>query len=119
MAEAGGPMAERGREFGEFVRRSLHAAAGSVMISQDGLDRIRIRLAATAAGCVGADPPGPRKRLSGRRDWCRPRCALSGGLRDRGASIEALGVAGHCARMGVLRRRLGDLPPLRVITALA
>ena len=112
-------MTERDREFGEFVRRSLHAAAESVMISQDGLDRIRTRLAATAAGGVGANPPGPRKRLSGRRDRCRPQCVLPGGRRDRGASIEALRVAGHCARMGVLRRRLGDLPPLRVITALA
>ena len=45
MAEAG-PMGERDREFGEFIRRSLHAAAESVMIGHDGLDRIHTRLAA-------------------------------------------------------------------------
>src|SRR5262249_34513368 len=39
MAEAG-PMTRRDREFGEFVRRSRHAAAEPVMVGQDGLARI-------------------------------------------------------------------------------
>ena len=39
-------MTRRDRDFGEFVRRSLHAAAEPVMIGQDGPARIHARLAA-------------------------------------------------------------------------
>jgi hypothetical protein len=59
-------------EFGEFVRRSLHAAADSVVVGPDGLDRIRARLAAARM----ADAPwrGERAGLAGRfphgwADW--------------------------------------------------
>jgi hypothetical protein len=49
-------MTERDREFGEFIRRSLHAAAESIMIGPDGLDRIHARLAAVRL--AGAADPG-------------------------------------------------------------
>jgi hypothetical protein len=48
-------MAERDRELGEFIRRSLHAAAESVMIGHAGLDRIHARLAAVRLADA-ADP---------------------------------------------------------------
>jgi hypothetical protein len=38
-------MAQTSRDFGEFLRRSLCAAAASVTVGEDGLDSIRIRLA--------------------------------------------------------------------------
>src|SRR5258707_15449519 len=38
-------MMQRDREFGQFLRRSLHAAAESVVVGEDGLDRIRSRMA--------------------------------------------------------------------------
>jgi hypothetical protein len=38
-------MTQRDREFGQFLRLSLHAAAESVAVGDDGLDRIRSRLA--------------------------------------------------------------------------
>ena len=38
-------MAQNSRDFGEFLRLSLSASAASVAIGDDGLDRIRIRLA--------------------------------------------------------------------------
>jgi hypothetical protein len=38
-------MMQGDREFGQFLRRSLHAAAESVVVGEDGLERIRSRLA--------------------------------------------------------------------------
>lgn len=60
-------MTQRDREFGafgEFVRRSLYAAAESVVIGQDGLDRIRGRLAADRS--ADAAEPGECAALTGR-----------------------------------------------------
>jgi hypothetical protein len=37
-------MMQRDREFEQFLRRSLHAAAESVAVGEDGLERIRGRL---------------------------------------------------------------------------
>jgi hypothetical protein len=36
---------QRDHEFGQFLRRSLHAAAESIVVGEDGLERIRGRLA--------------------------------------------------------------------------
>lgn len=47
-------MAQRSRDFDEFLRRSLCAAAAAVAVGQDGLDKIRIRLA-RARSSDGAD----------------------------------------------------------------
>jgi hypothetical protein len=41
----GGQMMQRDNEFGRFLRRSLHEAAESVAIGDDGLEKIRGRLA--------------------------------------------------------------------------
>jgi len=57
-------MTRRDREFGEFVRRSLQAAAESVMLGQDGLDRIHARLA--AARLAEAAAPGEHCGLAAR-----------------------------------------------------
>ena len=38
-------MAQTSRDFGEFLERSLCAAAASMAVGEDGLDRIRIRIA--------------------------------------------------------------------------
>jgi hypothetical protein len=38
-------MMQRDCEFGQFLRRSLHAAADSIPVGEDGLERIRSRLA--------------------------------------------------------------------------
>lgn len=38
-------MMQRDREFEQFLRRALHAAAESVPVREDGLERIRGRLA--------------------------------------------------------------------------
>ena len=38
-------MAQTSRDLGEFLRRSLCAAAASVTVGEDGLDRIRTRVA--------------------------------------------------------------------------
>ena len=38
-------MKQRDREFEQFLRRSLHAAAESFAVGDDGLERIRGRLA--------------------------------------------------------------------------
>jgi hypothetical protein len=38
-------MMQRDREFEQFLRRALHAAAESVAVREDGLERIRGRLA--------------------------------------------------------------------------
>jgi len=58
-------MTQRDREFGHFLRRSLHAAAESVAVGEDGLDKIRSRLAAVRRA-AGADRgefllPGPAR----------------------------------------------------------
>ena len=42
-------MAQRSRDFDEFLRQSLCAAAASVMVADDGLDRIWSRLTPTEA----------------------------------------------------------------------
>jgi hypothetical protein len=63
-------MTRRDREFGEFIRRSLHAAAESVVIGQDGLARILARLAAMRL----AEDPGERSGLAaraGQSRWAR------------------------------------------------
>jgi hypothetical protein len=39
-------MTQPDDEFGEFVRLSLHAAAASIVVGPEGLDRIRAQLAA-------------------------------------------------------------------------
>jgi hypothetical protein len=54
-------MTQRDREFGHFLRRSLQAAAESVTVGEDGLDRIRSRLAEVprAAMADGPEPFGP------------------------------------------------------------
>jgi hypothetical protein len=51
-------MTRRDRDFGEFVRRSLHAVAEPVMIGQDGLAGIHARLPA-ARLADAADPGEP------------------------------------------------------------
>jgi hypothetical protein len=53
---------QRDHEFEQFLRRSLHAAAESVAIGEDGLDRIRGRLAEVrrAAAADRGEPPAPR-----------------------------------------------------------
>jgi hypothetical protein len=38
-------MMQGDREFGPFLRRSLHAAAESIAVGEDGLEKIRSRLA--------------------------------------------------------------------------
>jgi hypothetical protein len=55
-------MMQRDHEFGQFLRRSLHAAAESVVIGEDGLERIRGRLAEArrAAAADRGEPPVPR-----------------------------------------------------------
>jgi hypothetical protein len=57
-------MTSRDHEFGEFVRRSLRAAAESVVAGEDGLDRIRGRLAAARPADVAS--PGVRAVLAAR-----------------------------------------------------
>jgi hypothetical protein len=88
-------MMQRDREFEQFLRRALHAAAESVVVREDGLERIRGRLAevrrAAAADRAERLVPGPARIL------------LAGGsLVDPGPwlSLAADGPAGN---------RLGDL----------
>ena len=52
-------MTQRDREFGQFLRRSLQAAAESVAVGDDGLDRIRSRLAELRRAAVPGrgEPP--------------------------------------------------------------
>jgi hypothetical protein len=52
-------MMQRDREFGQFLRRSLQAAAESVAVGDDGLDRIRSRLAELRRAAVPdrGEPP--------------------------------------------------------------
>jgi hypothetical protein len=60
-------MAQREGEFGEFLRCSLRAAAESVVVGDDGLDRIRTRLAATRkAGAALRGGPVPRGQAPAR-----------------------------------------------------
>jgi hypothetical protein len=58
-------MTQRDREFGHFLRRSLHAAAESVAAGEDGLDKIRSRLAEVRRAAVAdrGEPllPGPAR----------------------------------------------------------
>jgi hypothetical protein len=66
-------MMQRDREFEQFVRRALHAAAESVAVKDDGLERIRGRLAevrrAVAPDHAERAVPGPALLLvvGGRR----------------------------------------------------
>ena len=65
-------MTRRDRDFGEFVRRSLHAAAEPVMIGQDGPARIHARLAAVRQ--ADAADPGEHYGLAARAGQsCRAR----------------------------------------------
>jgi hypothetical protein len=48
-------MAQTSRDFGEFLRRSLRAAAASVAVRDDGLDGIWIRLARVRSSAVADD----------------------------------------------------------------
>jgi hypothetical protein len=54
-------MMQRDREFEQFLRRALHAAAESVAVREDGLERIRGRLAEVrrAAAPDRAERPVP------------------------------------------------------------
>jgi hypothetical protein len=58
-------MMQRDREFGQFLRRSLHAAAESIVVGEDGLDRIRGRVAearrAAAPDRAERHVPGPAR----------------------------------------------------------
>ncbi|HEV2244807.1 MAG TPA: hypothetical protein VGR98_27480 [Streptosporangiaceae bacterium] len=60
-------MMQRDREFEQFLRRSLHAAAESVAVREDGLERIRGRLAevrrAAAPDRAERLVPGPARIL--------------------------------------------------------
>lgn len=60
-------MMQRDRKFEQFLRWSLHAAAESVAVREDGLDRIRGRLAEVrrAAALERAErlAPGPARLL--------------------------------------------------------
>jgi hypothetical protein len=48
-------MAQTSRDFGEFLRRSLCAAAASVTVGEDGLDRIQLRLARARSSTAPGD----------------------------------------------------------------
>jgi hypothetical protein len=60
-------MMERDREFEQFLRRALHAAAEAVAVREDGLERIRGRLAevrrAAAPDRAERLAPGPARIL--------------------------------------------------------
>jgi hypothetical protein len=60
-------MKQQDREFEQFLRRSLRAAAESVAVGDDGLERIRDRLAevrrAAAADRAERLVPGPARLL--------------------------------------------------------
>jgi hypothetical protein len=65
-------MTRRDREFGEFLCRSLHAVADSVMIGEDGLARIHARL--VAVRLTDATDPGEHCGLAARAGqswWAR------------------------------------------------
>jgi len=62
-------MTRRDREFGEFVRRSRHAAAEPVMVGQDGLARIHAR--PTAVRLADAVDPGEQCGLAARAGQSR------------------------------------------------
>jgi hypothetical protein len=49
-------MMQRNREFEQFLRRALHAAAESVAVREDGLERIHGRLAEVRSA-AGPDRP--------------------------------------------------------------
>ena len=70
-------MMQRDREFEQFLRRALHAAADSIAVREDGLERIRGRLAEVrrAAAPDRADRlvPGPARIV-----------LVGGSLADRG-----------------------------------
>lgn len=63
-------MAQTSRDFGEFLERSLCAAAASMAVGEDGLDRIRIRIAlarsSTALGDREVAVQGARSAQAGR-----------------------------------------------------
>jgi hypothetical protein len=63
-------MTQQNHEFGEFIRRSLHAAAESVVTGPEGLDRIQARLAATRP--AKARIPGRMLGWGQDRDGCWP-----------------------------------------------
>lgn len=62
-------MMQRDREFEQFLRRSLRAAAESVAVGEDGLERIRGRLAevrrAAAPDRAERLAPGPARLFLG------------------------------------------------------
>jgi|HubBroStandDraft_3_1064219.scaffolds.fasta_scaffold1778704_1 hypothetical protein len=62
-------MAQTSRDFGEFLRRSLCAAAASVTVGEDGLDRIWIQLARARSSATPQALPvaTSQRRRSGRR----------------------------------------------------
>jgi hypothetical protein len=68
-------VAQTSRDFGEFLRRSLCAAAASVAVGDDGLDSIWIRLARARSSAVADDREiavrGTRSARTDRPSACR------------------------------------------------
>jgi hypothetical protein len=54
-------MARRSRDFDQFLRQSLGAAAASVPVGEDGLDSIWIRLAQARSSHAAEDAQGVRR----------------------------------------------------------
>jgi len=76
-------MAQRSRDFDEFIRRSLYAAAESVLVGDDGLDKIRIQIAQARSSAAAHDRQfAVRGTRSARADH------LSAG-RGRGEGLDA------------------------------
>lgn len=78
-------MAQRSRDFDEFLRRSLCVAAASIVVGEDGLDKIRIRLArarsssvadyreiAARGGALALRLPGPQRAAKAPETEARP-----------------------------------------------
>jgi len=82
-------MAQPSRDFGEHLRRSLCAAAEAVAVGDDGLDKIRIRIARAQTSAAADDRqfavPGARparaSQASARRGLARaPQLGMRSGM---------------------------------------
>jgi hypothetical protein len=63
-------MAQTSRDFGEYLRRSLRAAAASVTVRDDGLDTIWLRLARVQPTHTAGDRDcAVRRAHSARANW--------------------------------------------------
>ena len=83
-------MAQRSRDFDEFLRRSLCAAAESIAIGDDGLDRIRIRIARPRSSAAADDHQiAVRKARSARAD--QPNAGRARGRRLSTQKIRRVG----------------------------